>query len=118
MDILMTSDIAAAMVGAGWSTAYNTSTPGYAAMKALAISMVARILSTSESLKSFTGTLNTDQKNQLLVAILNAGSAYMKRENLWKTTLSGVSIDLVSQEVLKLMNFEDKALFTSKTTPP
>jgi hypothetical protein len=112
MDWVTTSDISAALVGAGWSSVYNTSTPGMLAVKAGIISVLARLVSTTDFASKMTA-MDANQKNQLLVAIANALDSYRTKGGPFKNALQGVAIDLIGQEILKTFNMEDKVLIGS-----
>ena len=66
------------------------------------------MVSQSPSLSSAIPTLTGNQKNQLIVGILNGFASYYKKEKLIRGVLSGVSIDLLASELLNLANTEDK----------
>ena len=114
-ELLTTSDVATAIVGAGFSSAYqNLGTPVMGAVKALVFSVVARMVAKSKLMGT---TITTDQKNQMVVAVLAAIEAYSrgKNQSIVKAVLSGVSIDLIGQEVLKLVKMEDTVLIGDKS---
>ena len=113
-ELLTTSDISTAIVGAGFATVYqNLGTPVMAAVKALVVSVVARMVSKSKIMGT---TITDEQKNQLVVAVLAAVEAYSrgKNQSIGRAVLSGVSIDLIGQEVLKLMKISDTVLIGDK----
>ena len=112
MDWVKTSDVSAALVGAGWSSIYNTSTPGMLSVKAGVISVLARLLSTTDIASKMTA-MDENQKNQLLVAIANALDSYRTKGSVFKGALQGVAIDLIAQEILKTFGMEDKGLISS-----
>jgi hypothetical protein len=87
-------------------------TPAMFAVKTIIISVAARLASTSNMMSGETLGLDGAQKNQLIVAVLNAIDSYARSKNqsVLKAVLSGVSIDLIGQEVLKLTKMEDKTL--------
>lgn len=109
IEFLKSSDISAALVGAGFSTAYAM--PGSPAMQAVqsaVVSIVARVVASSKMLAAVTPVgVTGDQKNQIVVAALSAAVGYYKRHGLLKSALTGVSIDLLSQEVLTVLNMTD-----------
>ena len=117
-ELLTTSDVSTAIVGAGFASVYqNLGTPVMGAVKALVFSVVARMVAKSKIMGTTTtddqkNQLTTEQKNQLVVAILAAAEAYSRSKNqsIGRAVLSGVSIDLIGQEVLKLMKLEDTVL--------
>ena len=97
----MTSDLFAGAVGAGFSGLYRIGSPGYMAARAVLISSVARVISES----SFGGSVNmsADAKNQLVVAVANAIDSYRGKGSPMKGAVTGVSIDLIANEVMKLI---------------
>jgi hypothetical protein len=109
---LTTSDVSAALVGAGFSSIYSTGTPAMFAVKSLVISVVSRLASTSTFMSTSLGSMDAGQKNQLVVGILSAIESYArsKNQNVLKAVVSGISIDLIGQEIIKLTNMEDKVL--------
>ena len=114
MEWVTTSDVSAALVGAGWSSVYNTSTPGMLGIKAGVVSVLARLLSTTDFASKMT-SMDSNQKNQLLVAIANALDSYRTKGSPFKGALQGVAIDLIGQEILKTFNMEEKVLIGSST---
>ena len=109
-ELLTTSDVSTAIVGAGFASVYqNLGTPVMGAVKALVVSVVARMVAKSKIMGT---TVTTEQKNQLVVAVLTAVEAYSrgKNQSIGRAVLSGVSIDLIGQEVLKLVKMEDTVL--------
>jgi hypothetical protein len=109
---LTSSDVSAAIVGAGFSSVYGMGTPMMFAVKTIIISVAARLSSTSTMMSGEALGMDPSQKNQLIVAVLNAIDSYARSKNqsVLKAVLSGVSIDLIGQEVLKLTRMEDKVL--------
>ena len=104
MEFVTSSDLTAALVGAGFSEAYGgPGSPAMLAAKSFVISVVARMASQSTSLSSAIPALD-----QLIVGILNGFSSYYKKDAVLKGIVSGVSIDLIASELLKLTNLEDK----------
>jgi hypothetical protein len=106
-NLLMTSDIFVAAVGAGYAGVYGMS-PGMVAVKASLISSVARMVSESKMMPAT--ALTADAKNQIVVAVLHALDAYRVKGSVLKGAVNGVSIDLIAQEVMKLLNFTDQSL--------
>jgi hypothetical protein len=60
--------------------------------------------------------LNTGQKNQLIVAALSAVCSSVQHRSVSKGALAGVSIDLLSEDVVKLLGMNDTSLFTIPST--
>lgn len=113
-NIVMTSDLFAGAVGAGFSSVYGMGSPGMVAVKASVISAVARMVSESTMLPAT--ALTSDAKNQIVVAVLHALDAYRGKGSPLKAAVSGVSVDLIAQEVMKLLNFTDKSLLGGAAT--
>ena len=107
---LSTSDVSAAIVGAGYSYVIGLGNPGMYAVRSLVVSMLSRMASEAEMLQS--DNFDANQKNELIVAILSAIDGYVRSRNqsVFKSILSGVSVDLIGQEILKTMRLEDKAI--------
>ena len=114
-EFLKTSDLMAVLVAAGWSNVYNISNPMTMGLRSGVISIIARLLSSSEFSKKMT-SLNSNQKNQFVVAILNAMEAYRSKSSVMKGAFTGVAIDLIAQEVLNTFNFDDQSLISFSGT--
>ena len=72
MNWLTTSDIASALVGAGFGEVYGTmGSTQMLAVRSLAVSILARMMSQSTTLTTAIPSLNADQKNQLIVGVLS-----------------------------------------------
>ena len=111
MNFVTSSDIAAAMVGAGFSEVYGgPGSPGMLAARSFLISVVARMVSSSTTMSGVITSLDTNQKNQLIVGLLNGAASYYKKERVLKGVMGGISIDLIAMELLKLTNMEDKVI--------
>jgi len=112
---LTTSDISAALVGAGFSSVYGLSTPPMQALASLVISIVSRIASQSAVMQNNMKNMNASQKNQFIVGVLSGVYGYYRnsRTNILKSILTGVSVDLIGQEILKTFNFEDSVIVGS-----
>ena len=107
-NLVTTSDLFAGAVGAGFSSLYGMGSPGTTAVKAAVISAVSRMVSESTMLPDM--SLTNDAKNQIVVAVLHALDAYSGKGNPLKSAVSGVSVDLIAMEVMKLLNFTDQSL--------
>jgi hypothetical protein len=109
---LTTSDVSAALVGAGFSTVYGISTPPMQALQAMVISIIARLFPDSSMITNNITSMNEGQKNQLIVAVLSGIMGYYKnpKGSMFKAVVTGVSQDLIGQEILKTFNFEEKSL--------
>ena len=109
MNFVTSSDVTAALVGAGFSEAYGgPGSPGMLAARSFVISVVARVASSSTTLTTAVPSLDGNQKNQLIIGVLNGIASYYKKEKVLKGVVSGVSIDLIASEILRLTNMEDK----------
>ena len=117
MNWLTTSDIASALVGAGFSEVYGGTmgSTQMLAVRSLAVSILARMMSQSTTLTTAIPSLNADQKNQLIVGVLSGVISYYKKQSLLRSVITGVSIDLIGTEVLKLLKFDDKSLIGGST---
>ncbi len=116
MNWLTTSDIASALVGAGFGEVYGTmGSTQMLAVRSLAVSILARMMSQSTTLTTAIPSLDADQKNQLIVGVLSGAISYYKKQSLLKSVFTGISIDLIGTEVLKLLKFDDKALIGGST---
>ena len=117
MNWLTTSDVASALVGAGFGEVYGSTmgTTQMLAVRSLAVSILARMMSQSTTLTTAIPSLDADQKNQLIVGVLNGAISYYKKQSLLKAVFTGISIDLIGTEVLKLLKFDDKALIGGST---
>jgi hypothetical protein len=110
---ITTSDVSAAIVGAGFSSIYGMSTPPMVALQALVVSIVARLASDSTMMTStMTTTMSSSNKNQLIVGILSGIIGYYRnpKTSMFKTIISGVSMDLLGSEILQTLNFPDTVL--------
>ena len=112
-----TSDISAAIVGAGFSSVYGISTPPMQALQALVISIIARLFSDSSMMANNMSNMTMGQKNQLIVGILSGIFGYYKnpKGSLFKSVITGVSQDLIGQEILNTFNFTDSTLLGGGT---
>ena len=116
MNWLTTSDVASALVGAGFGEVYGTmGSTQMLAVRSLAVSILARMMSQSTTLTTAIPSLDADQKNQLIVGVLNGAISYYKKQSLLKAVFTGISIDLIGSEVLKLLKFDDKSLIGGST---
>jgi hypothetical protein len=117
MDFVTVSDLSAAAFGALFSFAYNNSgSPARLASQGLVVSIIARMASTSTTFAEAVPSMKEGAKNQVIVAIFSACASYYRGGSLLRGVLSGVSIDLLAAETLKILQFDDKALISSKKT--
>jgi hypothetical protein len=117
MDLLSYSDIAASISGAAFAETFGSiGSAQSVAIRSLAVSIIARILSKNATLTSSIPSLNENAKNTLVLGVLNAIYAYYKKQNIAKLILTGISIDLVAVEILKTLKLNDEIIFS--TAPP
>ena len=78
-NLIMTSDISAAIVGAGFANIYNLGSPGMYAIRSVSVSIVARMLSQSQALVS-PGVLvfHPQSREQTLSHVEPSGIYYLK----------------------------------------
>ena len=115
MDILTVNDVFASAVGYMFAMEFAHTKPINQAVQSLVVSAVARMLSES-SWTNMMNKLNTGQKNQLIVAALSAACSSVQHRSVSKGALAGVCIDLLSEDVVKLLNMNDTSLFTIPIT--
>ena len=111
MDILTVNDVSAGLIGYLFAMEFVHTKPINQAIQSLIVSAVARMLSES-SWASMMNKLNTGQKNQLIVAALSAVSSSVQHRSVTKGALAGVSIDLLAEDVVKLLGMNDTSLIT------
>jgi len=113
MDFVTTSDISAAITGAGFANVYGMNVMQQTT-QSFVISVIARMAAQSEMFAQLMVVkLDKQQKNELVVAILSAAASYWKKGSIMKGALSGVSIDLVSVEVIKMLGLADSAILST-----
>jgi hypothetical protein len=108
------SDVTAALVGSGWSTQFGGSIPMVAG-QALVVSVIARIASSNPMFTTAVPSLNSGQKNQLIVSVLSAIAAYVKKGGAVRGAMSGTAIDLIATTVLTTLNIPDMVLIGTAT---
>jgi hypothetical protein len=101
MDLLVLSDVSAAIVAAVWSSSFSMGKIPQNAMRALAVSIVSRLLSQNTSMIP----ISDGTKNQLYVFALGAlNGAYMEKGHFVKYGLIQSSQDLLGTELLRIFN--------------
>ena len=111
-DLVTKSDVSAAAIGALFGYAHiGHYTLGMQSALAFVSSVVARMVSSSQWSQRVS-TMSSSNKNIFLVGAINAVYAYMKKRNMLNGALVGVSVDVVSVEVLKLMSMDDTVLWS------
>ena len=111
-DIIKYNDILSAGVGAGFSSLYSTGNPAMAAGSAFLTSIAARLVS-DWALKGKLSGLSDNGNNQLVVALISGLMGYYRKQSPLRQAVSGVSIDLIAEEILKMLKIDDQALFSS-----
>ena len=115
MDILTVNDVFASAVGYMFAMEFAHTKPINQAVQSLVVSAVPRMLSES-SWTNMMNKLNTGQKNQLIVAALSAACSSVQHRSVSKGALAGVCIDLLAEDVVKLLNMNESSLFTIPIT--
>ena len=115
MDILTVNDVSAGVIGYIFAMEFVHTKPMNQAIQSLVVSAVARMLSES-SWTSMMKTLNTGQKNELIVAALSAVCSSVQHRSVSKGSLAGVSIDLLGEAAVKILNMNDTSIFTIPIT--
>jgi hypothetical protein len=117
MDLLTVNNVSAGLIGYIFAMEFVHTKPMNQAIQSIVVSAVARMLSDSESSwTSMIKTLNTNQKNELIVAALSAACSSVQHRSVSKGSLAGVSIDLIGEAAVKLLNMNDTSLFTIPIT--
>ncbi len=113
---LRKSDVGSALVGVLFKYAFPSyhGSMGMVAGQSLAISIVARILSTTVSIPL--GSLTADQKNVIVVALLGAAvGMWGGGKNPLQASVGQTSIDLLGIELLNVLNMADGDLLGAGT---
>jgi hypothetical protein len=113
-DLVSVSDIAAGVVGYVYADTLNTAKPSMQAGQSFVVSLVARIASKA-GMGSFMGKLDDGQKNQLIVAIISALACSYKGGSPLKGSLTGMSIDLLAEDLIRMFDISDMGYFQMGT---
>jgi hypothetical protein len=113
MDLLVLSDVSAAIVAAVWSSSFSMGKIPQNAMRALVVSIVSRLLSQNTNMIP----ISDGSKNQIVIFIMGAlNGVYMKERNFVKYGLIQSSQDLLGTEIIRIFNQNpDMALFQTGT---
>jgi hypothetical protein len=103
-------DLSAAIVAYFFASTMSTGKPGMQAVQSFVVSVIARIAAKS-GMADFMGKLDTTQKNQIVVAILSAIGGSYKGGSPLKAAISGVSVDLLAEDLLRLLNQDPNSGF-------
>jgi hypothetical protein len=117
MDLIVLSDLSAGLIAAGWSSAHSYGHLGSNTLKAIAISIVARLASDNMGDNLIA---DTSQKNQLVVFALGLINGYVSggKKNIFRFGLEQSATDLLGTEILKLLKQDPAyALFSTKALP-
>ncbi len=117
MNILTMNDAAAGAIGYMFAQQFALTKPTHQAVQSLIVSSVARMLSESSLTNAFT-SLNTGQKNELIVGVLSAVCCSVQNRSVMKGAIAGMSIDLLAEDVVRLLGFSDKSLLGTSTFSP
>lgn len=108
-DLLHYDDLVASTVAIVFSKIYSTGqNPYMSAVQALVISAISRIIS-KWAMDGKMTSLTQNGKNQIVVALANAGVALLTKRGVMKSIATGVSIDLIATELLVIGKFEPDA---------
>ena len=110
--LVMTSDLVTGAVGGGTAMVYKNAGVGYAASRSATTAIVARLV--TSAIKNQTN-LSTDVKNQLVVAAISATDAYVNKRNPVKGAVTGVSVDLIANEIMRMLGLADAVLIGLNT---
>jgi hypothetical protein len=99
-NIIVLGDITTALVAAGWSQSFGIGKIGENAMKAFAISVLARVASQNSGMIPL---VDADQKSQLIVFALGVLNGYMYKGNPVRYGLTQSAQDLLGDELAKLL---------------
>jgi hypothetical protein len=117
MDLIVLSDLSAGLIAAGWSSAHSYGHLGSNTLKAIAISIVARLASDNMGVIPVG---DHSQKNQLTVFALGLINGYMSssKSNIFRFGLAQSAQDLLGTEIIKLLKQDPAyALFSTKALP-
>jgi hypothetical protein len=114
MNILTVNDAAAGTIGYVFAQQFALTKPTHQAIQSLIVSSVARMLSESSLTNAFT-SLNTGQKNEIIVGVLSAVCSSVQNRSVMKGTIAGMSIDLLAEDVVRLLGLSDKSLLGTTT---
>jgi hypothetical protein len=106
-NILSTSDLSSAIVGAGFASTYGLGEPMMYGVRSLIVSMIARMISQSTAFSNAVPNMSESGKSQIIVAILGAAASYYKKSNPMKRAVSQSAIDFIGLEVLKTIGMDD-----------
>ena len=109
-DLVSMGDLSAGVVGYFFAQSMGTGKPGMQAVQSFVVSVIARIAAKS-GMADFMGKLDNTQKNQVVVAILSAIGGSYKGGSPLKAAISGMSVDLLAEDLLRLLNQDPNSGF-------
>ena len=116
-DLLNMGDLSAAVVAYGFVSSMGVGgKPGMQAAQSFVVSLIARIAAKSGTV-DFMGKMDDSQKNQIVVALLSAIAGSYRGGGPLKAAITGVSIDLLSDDILRLLNQDPNSGFFQMGTP-
>lgn len=110
------SDVLASGTGAFWGYTFNnTKQPGMYALQAGVISVLARLIR-EQVLMDKLSSLTPSGKDELVVGVLNALYAYSMKRPVLKSMISGISIDLLAEQIMQMLSIQDQGLFAGASS--
>ena len=110
-NILSLSDFTAAITGYIFAETIGHTSGVKQATQSFFVSLMARAITESGYLSTFS-SLNSSQKNEILVGILSAAACKMRNKSISKGVVAGISIDLVAEDVIRMLGLSDVNLIT------
>lgn len=104
-DLVKLTDLAASGAGALFASVYGGN-PGMQAGQSFIVSVAARILS-QNIFQNAMSQMTPGSKNQFVVGILSAIIAAVRKQSVGKAILSGVSADLLGEQVIVMLKMDD-----------
>ena len=110
-NIISLSDFTAAITGYVFAEVIGHTSGYKQATQSFFVSLVARAITEGGWIPMFS-SLNNSQKNEILVGVLSAAAAKMKNKSVSKGVIMGVSIDLVAEDIIRMLGLSDVNLLT------
>ncbi len=114
-NIISLSDFTAAITGYVFAEVNGGTSGAKQATQSFFVSLVSRAITETGFFSMFT-SLNNSQKNEILVGILSAAASKMRNKSVSKGVIMGVSIDLVAEDLIKMLGLADVNLITYSGT--
>ncbi len=108
---LVKSDIAAALTGACFKYVFPSfpNSVGMVAAEALVISILARVIPANMNIS--VASLNDAQKSEILVGLLGALGAAVKKHDPLQGGLGFMAIDCLANEFMSILSFSEGSVF-------